>query len=153
MHPYAVELLGRRMQAGGGGGMLGVHIPFSPTARGILTMYPQVPAPEMLLTASLTSKNYDYNWMQPYFHLEEEENFYLAVQQQDSELQLPIPSEDIWKKVMLLPTPPLSPSCHAPFPSTTNYLEMVMELLDSHVVNQIFISNPDNKPFTKSVII
>lgn len=43
--------------------------------------------------------DYDYDVVQPYFLLDGEEDFYL-----------PVPSEDMWKKFELLPTPPLSPS-------------------------------------------
>ncbi|KAK9538325.1 hypothetical protein VZT92_003507 [Zoarces viviparus] len=56
-----------------------------------------------VLTAS--SRNYDYDTVQPYFFLdgeEEVEDFYL-----------PGPGEDMWKKFELLPTPPMSPSRRA----------------------------------------
>ena len=67
-------------------------------------------AAAMPLNVSFANKNYDldYDSVQPYFYCDEEENFYH--QQQQSELQPPAPSEDIWKKFELLPTPPLSPS-------------------------------------------
>ncbi|XP_059579740.1 myc proto-oncogene protein [Alligator mississippiensis] len=113
----------------------------------------------MPLTASLAlaSKNYDYDYdsVQPYFYFEEEEeNFYLAAQQRGSELQPPAPSEDIWKKFELLPTPPLSPSRRAAaFPSTADRLEMVTELLGGDAVNQSFICGPDDEAFAKSIII
>ncbi|XP_074841718.1 myc proto-oncogene protein [Carettochelys insculpta] len=115
----------------------------------------------MPLTSTLPSKNYDYDYdsVQPYFYFEEEEeNFYLAAQQRDSELQPPAPSEDIWKKFELLPTPPLSPShrsslAAAYFPSTADQLEMVTELLGGDMVNQSFICDPEDESFVKSIII
>lgn len=60
----------------------------------------------MPLNVSFANRNYDldYDSVQPYFICDEEENFYH--QQQQSELQPPAPSEDIWKKFELLPTPP-----------------------------------------------
>lgn len=60
----------------------------------------------MPLNVSFTNRNYDldYDSVQPYFYCDEEENFYQ--QQQQSEPQPPAPSEDIWKKFELLPTPP-----------------------------------------------
>uniref|UniRef100_A0A8C4WCU7 Transcriptional regulator n=1 Tax=Gopherus evgoodei TaxID=1825980 RepID=A0A8C4WCU7_9SAUR len=105
----------------------------------------------MPLTSTLPSKNYDYDYdsVQPYFYFEEEEeNFYLAAQQRGSELQPPAPSEDIWKKFELLPTPPLSPSrrsslAAAYFPSNADQLEMVTD----------FICDPDDESFVKSIII
>ncbi|XP_037747944.1 myc proto-oncogene protein isoform X1 [Chelonia mydas] len=119
------------------------------------------PAAAMPLTSTLPSKNYDYDYdsVQPYFYFEdEEENFYLAAQQRGSELQPPAPSEDIWKKFELLPTPPLSPSrrsslAAAYFPSTADQLEMVTELLGGDMVNQSFICDPDDESFVKSIII
>ncbi|XP_039381012.1 myc proto-oncogene protein isoform X2 [Mauremys reevesii] len=121
----------------------------------------QAPAAAMPLTSTLPSKNYDYDYdsVQPYFYFEEEEeNFYLAAQQRGSELQPPAPSEDIWKKFELLPTPPLSPSrrsslAAAYFPSTADQLEMVTELLGGDMVNQSFICDPDDESFVKSIII
>ncbi|NWZ22893.1 MYC protein, partial [Asarcornis scutulata] len=116
----------------------------------------------MPLSASFPSKNYDYDYdsVQPYFYFEEEEeNFYLAAQQRGSELQPPAPSEDIWKKFELLPTPPLSPSRRSSlaaascFPSTADQLEMVTELLGGDMVNQSFICDPDDETFVKSIII
>ncbi|KAM8811323.1 myc proto-oncogene protein [Eudromia elegans] len=115
----------------------------------------------MPLNASFPSKNYDYDYdsVQPYFYFEEEEeNFYLAAQQRGSELQPPAPSEDIWKKFELLPTPPLSPSRRSSlaascFPSTADQLEMVTELLGGDMVNQSFICDPDDESFVKSIII
>ncbi|XP_039767612.1 myc proto-oncogene protein [Ornithorhynchus anatinus] len=106
-----------------------------------------------------SSKNYDYDYdsVQPYFYFEEEENFYQH--QQHSELQPPAPSEDIWKKFELLPTPPLSPSRRSSLssggsglPSTADQLEMVTELLGGDMVNQSFICDPD-EAFVKSIII
>ncbi|NXQ42785.1 MYC protein, partial [Catharus fuscescens] len=117
----------------------------------------------MPLSAGFSSKNYDYDYdsVQPYFYFEEEEeNFYLAAQQRGSELQPPAPSEDIWKKFELLPTPPLSPSRRSSlaaascFPSTADQLEIleiVTELLGGDMVNQSFICDPDAD--VKSIII
>ncbi|KAF1567345.1 Myc proto-oncogene protein, partial [Eudyptes schlegeli] len=116
----------------------------------------------MPLSAGFPSKNYDYDYdsVQPYFYFEEEEeNFYLAAQQRGSELQPPAPSEDIWKKFELLPTPPLSPSRRSSlaaascFPSTADQLEIVTELLGGDMVNQSFICDPDDESFVKSIII
>lgn len=42
----------------------------------------------------------DYDHLQPYFHCDQEE------EPTDPQLQPPVPSEDIWKKFQLLPTPP-----------------------------------------------
>ncbi|NWT58689.1 MYC protein, partial [Erythrocercus mccallii] len=115
----------------------------------------------MPLSAGFSSKNYDYDYdsVQPYFYFEEEEeNFYLAAQQRCSELQPPAPSEDIWKKFELLPTPPLSPSRRSSlatsscFPSTADQLEIVTELLGGDMVNQSFICDPDDET-VKSIII
>ncbi|XP_072459185.1 myc proto-oncogene protein [Notamacropus eugenii] len=127
----------------------------------------------MPLSAGSPSKTYDYDYdsVQPYFYFEEEENFYQ--QQQHSELQPPAPSEDIWKKFELLPTPPLSPSRRSSLssssssagggggggggggsvPSTADQLEMVTELLGGDMVNQSFICDPDDESFVKSIII
>ncbi|NXY83908.1 MYC protein, partial [Alcedo cyanopectus] len=116
----------------------------------------------MPLSAGFPSKNYDYDYdsVQPYFYFEEEEeNFYLAAQQRGSELQPPAPSEDIWKKFELLPTPPLSPSRRSSlaaascFPSTADQLEIVTELLGGDMVNQSFICDPEDESFVKSIII
>ncbi|NXE89598.1 MYC protein, partial [Menura novaehollandiae] len=115
----------------------------------------------MPLSAGFSSKNYDYDYdsVQPYFYFEEEEeNFYLAAQQRGSELQPPAPSEDIWKKFELLPTPPLSPSRRSSlaaascFPSSADKLEIVTELLGGDMVNQSFICDPDDET-VKSIII
>ncbi|XP_007530361.1 myc proto-oncogene protein [Erinaceus europaeus] len=127
----------------------------------------------MPLNLSFTSRNYDldYDSVQPYFLCDEEENFYQ--QQQHSELQPPAPSEDIWKKFELLPTPPLSPSrrsglssppyihitlgaeggAGSPNFSTADQLEMVTELLGGDMVNQSFICDPDDETFIKNIII
>ncbi|KAI4880385.1 hypothetical protein NFI96_023310 [Prochilodus magdalenae] len=91
----------------------------------------------MPMSASLACKNYDYDYdsFQPYFYDDDdEEDFY---QQQR---QPPAPSEDIWKKFELLPTPPLSPSRR---PSTADQLEMVTELLGDDAVSQSFICDSD----------
>ncbi|XP_061569029.1 transcriptional regulator Myc-A [Cololabis saira] len=110
----------------------------------------------MPLHAGLASKNYDYDYdsLQPYFYCdnEEEEGFY------PQQLQPPAPSEDIWKKFELLPTPPLSPSrrpsLSSLFPSTADQLEMVSEFLGDDVVNQSFICDADySQSFLKSIII
>ncbi|KAK6310268.1 hypothetical protein J4Q44_G00183230 [Coregonus suidteri] len=112
----------------------------------------------MPLNSNMASKNYDYDYdsVQPYFYFDiEEDNFY---HQQHSQLQPPAPSEDIWKKFELLPTPPLSPSRRSSlsslFPSTADQLEMVTEFLGDDVVNQSFICDADySQSFLKSIII
>ncbi|KAL8181745.1 UNVERIFIED_CONTAM: hypothetical protein K2H54_025185 [Gekko kuhli] len=119
---------------------------------------PAPPSAAMPLTVpSFSSRTYDYDYdsVQPYFYFEEEEeNFYLGAQQRGCELQPPAPSEDIWKKFELLPTPPLSPSRRSGcFPSHADQLEMVTELLGSDAVNQSFICEPDDEAFVKSIII
>ncbi|KAM6971039.1 transcriptional regulator Myc-A isoform 1-T1 [Tautogolabrus adspersus] len=109
----------------------------------------------MPLTSSLASKNYDYDYdsLQPYFYFDnEEEDFY------PQQLQPPAPSEDIWKKFELLPTPPLSPSrrpsLSSLFPSTADQLEMVTEFLGDDAVNQSIICDADySQTFLKSIII
>ncbi|KAJ6663118.1 hypothetical protein lerEdw1_010711 [Lerista edwardsae] len=110
-----------------------------------------------LTVPSFPSRTYDYDYdsVQPYFYFEEEEeNFYLTAQHRGCELQPPAPSEDIWKKFELLPTPPLSPSRRSGcFPSGADQLEMVTELLGSDVVSQSFICDPDDETFVKSIII
>ncbi|XP_042320948.1 myc proto-oncogene protein [Sceloporus undulatus] len=112
-----------------------------------------------LTMPSFPSRTYDYDYdsVQPYFYYEEEEeNFYLSGQHRGCcELQPPAPSEDIWKKFELLPTPPLSPSRRSlgGFPSSADHLELVTELLGSDAVNQSFICDPDDDAFVKSIII
>jgi len=114
----------------------------------------------MPLNSSLPSKNYDYEYdmVQPYFYFENDEDFY---HQQQGQLQPPAPSEDIWKKFELLPTPPLSPSRRPSlsslypssgdhYPSTADQLEMVSEFLGDDVVNQSFICDAD---ISKSIIL
>ncbi|KAF7660794.1 hypothetical protein LDENG_00275490 [Lucifuga dentata] len=109
----------------------------------------------MPLNSSLPSKNYDYDYdsLQPYFYYNnDEEDFY------PQQLQPPAPSEDIWKKFELLPTPPLSPSrrpsLSSIFPSTADQLEMVSEFLGDDVVNQSIICDADySQTFLKSIII
>ena len=130
----------------------------------------------MPLNVSFANKNYDldYDSVQPYFYCDEEENFYH--QQQQSELQPPAPSEDIWKKFELLPTPPLSPSrrsglCSPSYVAVASFsprgdddggggsfssadqLEMVTELLGGDMVNQSFICDPDDETLIKNIII
>lgn len=101
---------------------------------------------------NVASKNYDYDYdsYQPYFYFDtEEEDFY--TQQQEQHGQPPAPSEDIWKKFELLPTPPLSPSRR---PSTAEQLEIVSEFLGDDAVNQSFICDSDSsQTFLKSIII
>ncbi|XP_027025310.1 transcriptional regulator Myc-B [Tachysurus fulvidraco] len=105
---------------------------------------------------NVASKNYDYDYdsYQPYFYFDtEEEDFY---SQQHG--QPPAPSEDIWKKFELLPTPPLSPSRRSSFsssfPSTADQLEMVTEFLGDDAVNQSFICDSDSsQSLLKSIII
>lgn len=109
----------------------------------------------MPLNSSMPSKNYDYDYdsMQPYFYFDnEEEDFY------PQQPQPPAPSEDIWKKFELLPTPPLSPSrrpsLSSIFPSTADQLEMVTEFLGDDAVNQSIICDADySQTFLKSIII
>ncbi|XP_034023195.1 transcriptional regulator Myc-A [Thalassophryne amazonica] len=109
----------------------------------------------MPLSSSLATKNYDYDYdsLQPYFYYDnEEEDFY------PQQLQPPAPSEDIWKKFELLPTPPLSPSRRSSlsslFPSTADQLEMVTEFLGDDAVNQSIICDGDySQTFLKSIII
>ncbi|KAM9827562.1 transcriptional regulator Myc-A [Neosynchiropus ocellatus] len=104
---------------------------------------------------SSASKNYDcdYDTLQPYFLIHnEDEDFY------PQQLQPPAPSEDIWKKFELLPTPPLSPSrrpsLSSLFPSTADQLEMVTEFLGDDAVNQSIICDADySQSFLKSIII
>ncbi|CAH2285920.1 myc proto-oncogene, partial [Pelobates cultripes] len=110
---------------------------------------------KMPQTTNYPSRNYDYEYdsIQPFFYFDEDENFY----QQHNRLQPPAPSEDIWKKFELLPTPPLSPSRRSSlsslFPSTADQLEMVTEFLGGDMVNQSFICEPDDEAFVKSIII
>ncbi|XP_015231139.1 PREDICTED: myc proto-oncogene protein [Cyprinodon variegatus] len=109
----------------------------------------------MPLYSALASKNYDYEYdsLQPFFYYDnEEEDFY------PEQPQPPAPSEDIWKKFELLPTPPLSPSRRSSlsslFPSTADQLEMVTEFLGDDVVNQSIICDSDySQTFLKSIII
>lgn len=109
----------------------------------------------MPLNSALASKNYDYDYdsLQPFFYYDnEEEDFY------PEQPQPPAPSEDIWKKFELLPTPPLSPSrrpsLSSLFPSTADQLEMVTEFLGDDVVNQSIICDADySQSFLKSIII
>ncbi|KAM8822944.1 LOW QUALITY PROTEIN: transcriptional regulator Myc-like [Spinachia spinachia] len=109
----------------------------------------------MPLDSSLASKNYDYDYdsLQPYFYYDNEEEDFYAQQ-----LQPPAPSEDIWKKFELLPTPPLSPSrrpsLSSLFPSTADQLEMVTEFLGDDAVSQSIICDADySQTFLKSIII
>lgn len=105
-------------------------------------------------SASKNADN-DYEYDQSYFYYDYEEEFFLPSQQQH---QPPAPSEDIWKKFELLPTPPLSPS-HRPslsslFPSTADQLEMVTEFLGDDVVNQSIICDADYPAsFLNSIIL
>ncbi|KAM4718528.1 transcriptional regulator Myc-A [Anableps anableps] len=109
----------------------------------------------MPLNSALANKNYDYDYdsLQPFFYFDnEEEDFY------PEQPQPPAPSEDIWKKFELLPTPPLSPSrrpsLSSLFPSTADQLEMVTEFLGDDVVNQSIICDADySQTFLKSIII
>lgn len=101
------------------------------------------------MSASLACKNYDYDYdsFQPYFYYDDnDEDFYHHQQQR----QPPAPSEDIWKKFELLPTPPLSPSRR---PSTADQLEMVSELLGDDVVSQSFICDVDPSQALLSSIV
>lgn len=49
------------------------------------------------------SHNCDYDYLQPYFYCDQEEEPF------DPQLQSAVPSEDIWKKFQLLPIPPPTP--------------------------------------------
>ncbi|KAG5841847.1 hypothetical protein ANANG_G00171350 [Anguilla anguilla] len=111
----------------------------------------------MPLNSNMASKNYDYDYdsVQPYFYIDNDEDFYHS---QHSQLQPPAPSEDIWKKFELLPTPPLSPSrrpsLSSLLPSNADQLEMVTEFLGDDVVSQSFICDADySQSFLKSIII
>ncbi|XP_077410428.1 transcriptional regulator Myc-A isoform X2 [Vanacampus margaritifer] len=110
----------------------------------------------MPLSSALVSRNYDYDYdsLQPYFYYDHsEEDFY------PQQPQPPAPSEDIWKKFELLPTPPLSPSRRPslsgmPYPSTADQLEMVSEFLGDDAVNQSIICDADySQTFLQSIII
>ncbi|XP_012691340.2 transcriptional regulator Myc-B [Clupea harengus] len=104
---------------------------------------------------NMASRNYDYDYdsYQPYFYYDnEDEDFYY---QQHGQTQPPAPSEDIWKKFELLPTPPLSPSRRPSlgslYPSTADQLEIVTEFLgDETMVNHSLICDED---YSKSIII
>ncbi|KAK3515384.1 hypothetical protein QTP70_018726 [Hemibagrus guttatus] len=102
----------------------------------------------MPMSSSLEWKNYDYDYdsVQPYFYFDNDEpDFYTQLQQGQA------PSEDIWKKFELLPTPPLSPSRRL---SVAEQLEMVTEFLGDDAVNQSFICDSDSsQAFIKSIII
>ncbi|KAL2097710.1 hypothetical protein ACEWY4_006917 [Coilia grayii] len=102
---------------------------------------------------SMASKNYDYDYdsFQPYFYYDnEDEDFYY---QQRGQTQPPAPSEDIWKKFELLPTPPLSPSRRPSLGSlypTADRLEMVTDFLgDETMANHSLICDED---YSKSII-
>lgn len=108
----------------------------------------------MPVSASLAYKNYDYDYdsIQPYFYFDnDDEDFY---HHQQGQTQPPAPSEDIWKKFELLPTPPLSPSRRQSL-STAEQLEMVSEFLGDDVVSQSFICDDADysQSFIKSIII
>ncbi|KAI8496017.1 PREDICTED: transcriptional regulator Myc-like [Branchiostoma belcheri] len=101
-----------------------------------------------------SSKHYDFESLQPYFYEEtddpaREDDFYSTPSP-----SVP-PSEDIWKKFELLPTPPRSPSHPAPksfIPTVAEKLEMVSELLDEDVVNQSFIFPLDTQSLKSKLI-
>lgn len=83
-----------------------------------------------VLPMSTMNYDYDYDTVQPCFFLHgEEEDFYPPPRSQ----LLPGPSEDIWKKFELLPTPPLSPSRRPSLSdvplSAAEHLEAVSDLL------------------------
>lgn len=112
-------------------------------------------ATAVTMPLNVASKTYDneFDIYQPCFYFDMEEDFYA---QQHG--QPPAPSEDIWKKFELVPTPPLSPSRRSsfssPFPSTADQLEMVTELLGDDAVNQSFICDSDSsQSLLKSIII
>lgn len=106
----------------------------------------------MPLNSGLASKNYDYDYdsLQPYFYYDtEEDDFY------PQQLQPPAPSEDIWKKFELLPTPPLSPSrrpsLSSLFPSTADQLEMVTEFLGDDVLSQSIVCDAERS--ARSIVL
>ncbi|XP_061122184.1 transcriptional regulator Myc-A [Syngnathus typhle] len=109
----------------------------------------------MPLSSGLLSRNYDYDSLQPYFYYDHsEEDFY------PQQPQPPAPSEDIWKKFELLPTPPLSPSRRPSlsgltYPSNADQLEMVSEFLGDDAINQSIIcdSADYSETFLQSIII
>nr|XP_015811988.2 transcriptional regulator Myc-1 isoform X1 [Nothobranchius furzeri] len=95
-----------------------------------------------MMAPTLTSRNYDYDTVQPYFLLDrEEEDFYPPPQ---SHL-LPGPGEDIWKKFELLLTPPLSPSRTPPqndsHLSAAEHLDAVSDLLDEDTNSSSFLQS------------
>ncbi|XP_027029093.2 transcriptional regulator Myc-A [Tachysurus fulvidraco] len=102
----------------------------------------------MPMSSGLAWKNYDYDYdsVQPCFYFDnDEEDFYTQLHQGQA------PSEDIWKKFELIPTPPLSPSRRL---STAEQLEMVSEFLGDDAVNQSFICDSDSsQAVLKSIII
>ncbi|KAF7706120.1 transcriptional regulator Myc-B [Silurus meridionalis] len=112
----------------------------------------------VIMPLNVASKNYDYEYdsYQPYFYYDNEDEDFYTQQQQHG--QPPAPSEDIWKKFELLPTPPLSPSRRSSFsssfPSTADQLEMVTEFLGDDAVNQSFICDSDSsQSLLKSIVI
>ncbi|XP_028821890.1 transcriptional regulator Myc-A [Denticeps clupeoides] len=99
-------------------------------------------------------ENYDYEYdvVQNLYFENDDEDFY---HQQDGQLQPPGPSEDIWKKFELLPTPPRSPSrrpSHSSVFPPADQLEVMTEFLGDDAVNQSFICDPDASS-AKSMII
>lgn len=122
----------------------------------------------MPLNVSFANRNYDldYDSVQPYFICDEEENFYH--QQQQSELQPPAPSEDIWKKFELLPTPRpspghpglYSPPCEAVAASFSprdhdgdSFSTADLPELPGDAVKQSFVCDPDDETFVKNIIL
>ncbi|XP_051040816.1 protein B-Myc [Phodopus roborovskii] len=126
-------------------------------------------AATMPLHVSLANGNrdLDYDSVQPYFMCDDEEE---DVHQQPP--QPPAPSEDIWKKFELLPTPRPSPG-HAGLYSppseavaasfsprehdddsffTADLLEMVPEL-PGDAVKHSFVCDPDDETFVKNIIL
>ncbi|KAL6036704.1 hypothetical protein STEG23_001073 [Scotinomys teguina] len=124
----------------------------------------------MPLHVSLANGNrdLDYDSVQPYFMCDDEEE---DVHQQPP--QPPAPSEDIWKKFELLPTPRPSPG-HAGLYSppsdavaasfsprehdgdsffTADLLEMVPELPGGDAVKHSFVCDPDDETFVKNIIL
>ncbi|XP_055456825.1 protein B-Myc-like [Psammomys obesus] len=127
-------------------------------------------AATMPLHVSLANGNrdLDYDSVQPYFMCDDEEE---DVHQQPP--QPPAPSEDIWKKFELLPTPRpspghaglCSPSCQALAVSlspknhgddsfsTADLREMVPELPAGDAVRQSFVCDTDDETFVKNIIL
>lgn len=127
-------------------------------------------AATMPLHVSLANGNrdLDYDSVQPYFMCDDEEE-----DMQEQPPQPPAPSEDIWKKFELLPTPRPSPG-HAGLYSPSSeaaagslsprehdgdsfyhedLLEMMPELPGGEAVKHNFVCDPDDETFVKNIIL